>query len=108
MLLSTTSSRTVPLPSPEGCGLFRHGSTEGSRRKTPGGTQEVGGPGGASRYETQLSLCFISCFYYCFHTTTDLRTSLHLRHPTPIHHLTPTQPTAPPLRRETPNTQAAD
>jgi len=43
------------LPTPEGCGPFRHGSTEGSGRKTPGGTQEVGGPGGASRDETRRS-----------------------------------------------------
>ena len=36
----------TPLPSPEGCGSASYRSTEAG---TPGGTQEVGGPGGASR-----------------------------------------------------------
>src|SRR6266567_2565174 len=54
-----------PLPSQEGCGPVKSCLTRGYEGETQGGTQEVGGPAGASRKRatTKVVACFWPSFF---------------------------------------------
>jgi hypothetical protein len=85
-LSATDFNPHAPLPSQRDVGRF-----DRARRRDPGGrnrgTQQVGGPGGASRGETRRSSCLVSYFSYLLHSNAnhlDPRHS-HANPPRPSH-----------------------